>query len=153
MANGHGGPRQGTPGKTYGNRRDLMNNYRSSADTAKRGLVGNIMGDVGPAFTAPARGFPAGGGDVRKQGAVGTVMGDVGPAFTAGERGFNRPTDRPGQHVMAGAPMGPGGGPADHGLPMAGPMNDFADKLRGLYLADPDPGLAEIISLINDGWM
>ena len=122
MANGHGGPRQGTPGKSYGNRTDLMNNYRSSADTAKRGLVGNIMGDVGP-------------------------------AFTAGERGFNRPTDRPGQHVMAGAPMGPGGGPADHGLPMAGPSNDFADKLRGLYLADPDPGLAEIISLINDGWM
>jgi hypothetical protein len=54
---------------------------------------------------------------------------------------------------MSGAPMGPGGGPTDHGLPAPGPENPTAERLRALYLADPDPGLAEMLSLMNDGWL
>lgn len=124
MANGHGGPRQGTPGKAYGNRSDLMNNYAPAGSAAPLPAAGMVAGTPAGAPPAPAGVVPLGA-----------------------------PTQRHGEHVMAGAPIGPGGGPADHGLPMPGPENPTVEKLRALYLADPDPGLGEMLSLINEGWL
>jgi len=39
------------------------------------------------------------------------------------------------------------------GFPIAGPDVAIAEKLRALYLADPDPALGELLTLINEGWV
>lgn len=51
------------------------------------------------------------------------------------------PTERPGEAITSGIPMGPGS-PG----PQQGPLDDVLDRLRALYLADPDnPHLAMIL--------
>ena len=62
---------------------------------------------------------------------------------------LNAPTQRPGEPVMAGAPMGAGPGPEALGMR----PNDSVDVLRGLLLEDPDnDALASLVSLADQGY-
>lgn len=82
MPRGRGGNRQGTPGKAYSNRTDMMTNYDMEAGTPAAGGV-----------KAPAQGAP-----------VLPVYPDQIPSLTT-------PTMRPDEPVTAGLPVGPGAGP------------------------------------------
>ena len=76
-----GGARQGTPGKGYSNRTDLISNYDQSKDTAAAG-----------GMEAPA--------------------GPIVPFSPDDIPGLDTPTERPGEPVTAGLPIGPGPGPS-----------------------------------------
>lgn len=121
---GWGGARQGTPGKAYGNRSDLNTNRQAPA--APTGLpYGEHKAQIDAQRALP-------------------LPDNLTP--------LDAPTQRPTEHVMTGAPMGPGSGPEILGLPPEpGPDSAVADKLRAMYLAHPNRDLAELIADLNNG--
>lgn len=77
-----GGKRQGTPGKGYGNRTDMLTNYDQAKDTAATGGM-----EAPPMESAP-------------------------PAMTPDDvPGIDAPTNYPSEPVTAGLMRGPGDGP------------------------------------------
>lgn len=106
--------------------------------------------DGGPGARQPVRAIPATAhGDraasvAQQQAAPVRAGGPQTPSAApsgppgAAPPGFNAPdlwgpTERPGEPVTAGVPFGPGGNG-----PPPDPMEDVADRLRALFLADPD---------------
>lgn len=82
MPRGRGGARQGTPGKGYGNRTDMLTNYDQGKDTAATGGM-----EPPPAEMAA-------------------------PAITPDDvPGIDAPTNYPNEPVTAGLIRGPGDGP------------------------------------------
>lgn len=110
-----GGPRQGTPGKSYDNRTDLLGNYGQSKPGAS------------PASGGAAAPAPAGAPAAQPPEAVhpDTILP------------LDAPTQRPNEPVTAGLPFGPGAGPP------APPNRDVLTMLKYLPLLsaaakDPD---------------
>lgn len=64
---------------------------------------------------------------------------------------FNAPTQRPGEHVMAGAPLGPGPGPVEAGMTPAGPRDLVLEQLKAYYAAHPNPDLGDFIENLMAG--
>lgn len=64
---------------------------------------------------------------------------------------LDAPTERPGEHVMSGAPMGPGPGPEAQ-VPAPGSANgDVLSQLQALVSVYPNPGLVNLIDSIKAG--
>jgi hypothetical protein len=116
---GRGGPRRGQQGKSYPNRSDL---------------------NAQPVRTAPSQHYGDAAASAAAQAAV--------PLAQTPVLGLNAPSTRPGEHVMAGAPQGPGPGPDV--LPR--PQRDFSaptptapltprDRLQVLLQAGLDAGV------------
>ena len=117
-----GGSRQGTPGKGYSNRTDLMlpqnRQPQSGANTAA------AAGQVAP----PARGGAA------------PEAPFVDPTTRVPR--LNDPTGRPGEPVTAGLFSGPGAGPEAIG---AMPPDPVQANIEAAYLAMPTPELRRVI--------
>jgi hypothetical protein len=112
MPRGRGGPRQGTPGKGYGNRTDMLTNYDQAKDTAATGGM-----DV-PAPPAEATGAP------------GITPDDV--------PGIDAPTNYPAEPVTTGLMRGPGAGPQrDTRLEETKNLRQYLPLIE-LYLDNPD---------------
>lgn len=118
---GRGGYRQGTPGKTTyaGNRSDLIANPApaTGANTPASG------------GTRPAPASPAGGS---------WVSPDAVPALDA-------PSQRPGEPVTAGLPIGPGQGPE---ALAPGPVDPAVATIQAAYLRNPTPQLRRALYVL-----
>lgn len=101
MPRGRGGARQGTPGKGYANRTDLMGNYNESKDTAATG-----------GLTAPNVENPANTGGVAPQAGPGTNMATYQGPTPEDSPNLSDPTQYPDQPVTDGLSLGPGAGPS-----------------------------------------
>jgi len=134
-----GGRRRGTPGKAYGNRTDLTNPpnpgqarfkgqpYGAASEQEQAQAVVPPQPPPGPPGAPPAAGPP--------------------PIPPGGLGAFNRPTDRPGEPLTSGLPMGPGAGPEALGLTS---RNDpVSMQLRALYQQFPIPELADLLDEIQ----
>ena len=114
MPRGRGGARQGTPGKGYSNRTDMLTNYNQSMDTAASG------GMTAPPQEAPADPMMGGG-----------ITPDDIP-------GIDAPTQRPNEPVTAGLMRGPGDGPArDNRMAETKNLQKYL-PLMEVYLDQPD---------------
>lgn len=122
---GHGGPREGTPGKKYPNRSDLTI----------------------PSETGPSRRY---GDRKAQQDAIRSANESISlarpaaptppsPAFRVPPP-FDRPTERPSEPVTAGLSTGAGPGPSD---PFR--ARSTLAELRALYEAFPSRELREMI--------
>jgi len=110
MPRGKGGARQGTPGKGYSNRTDMLTNYDQGKDTAAAG------GMEPPPMEPPA--------------APGITPDDV--------PGLDAPTNYPGEPVTAGLMRGPGVGPQrDTRLEETKNLRQYLPLIE-LYLDNPD---------------
>jgi hypothetical protein len=64
---------------------------------------------------------------------------------------LDAPTGKPGEHVMSGAPIGPGPGP-EALIPGPGSTNgDVLMQLQALLQMHPNPGLVNLIDSIKSG--
>lgn len=64
---------------------------------------------------------------------------------------LDAPTGRPGEHVMSGAPMGPGPG-SEAQIPAPGSANgDVLAQLQAIVSVYPNPGLVNLIDSIKSG--
>lgn len=119
-----GGTRQGIQGAQYSNRSDLIEKPRQPVRTA----TGQAYGQAG-AQAAAQRAIP-----LPQQ--PSPQMGSAPPLP------FDAPTQRPGEPVTAGLPIGAGPGPE-----VLGPMGDdtIILQLRALYQAYPNSDLRAII--------
>ena len=105
-----GGKRQGTPGKGYGNRTDMLTNYDQGKDTAATG------GMEPPPMEAPAT--------------PGITPDDV--------PGIDAPTNYPSEPVTAGLMRGPGDGPQrDTRMEETRDLQQFLPLIE-LYLDQPE---------------
>lgn len=86
-----GGKRQGTPGQSYSNRTDLLNNYASTAPAPPAPQTGAPVQPAQPPVGAPATGAP--------------------PVPPPGSLNTFGPTQRPNEPLTHGLPSGPGAGP------------------------------------------
>lgn len=110
---GSGGPRSGTPGTAYANRSDLNRPY-----------VGGTYGTA-TAQQSAMRQMP-----VAPPGTAAPGAGPQPPPPPGAGGPFDRPTERPGEPVTAGLPMGPGPGP--EALGGYAPQNDADLDLQAL---------------------
>lgn len=124
---GSGGARQGEPGRAYANRTDLSGSYTGQQygqATAQRQSMQAVpvAAPGGPSAPVPA---PA---------STAPPPGSAGP--------FNRPTDRPGEPVTAGLPIGPGAGPEAMGMgdSTQEDLRTLAPYLPTLELLTSQPG-------------
>lgn len=126
MANGHGGARQGTPGRGYGNRTDLLTSRKPASanlDATGRPISG--------APAAPPEGPPQ-------------VTPDMTPTPTD-------PTMYPDEPVTAGLPIGPGPGPEALVGPPPAP-NQTVMLLRAVLARTDDPDVRRLLARANQMW-
>lgn len=120
-----GGSRQGTPGRGYSNRTDLLTNYGQSAPGASAASGGMV---------APAQ--PA---QPQEQ----YIRPDDVPKL-------DDPSSYPDRPVTYGLDVGPGAGTEALGVV---PGNRFASDVAAAYLRNPTPELRRILALIQmQGW-
>ena len=64
------------------------------------------------------------------------------------------PTARPNEPITAGAPFGPGVGPAAAGIPMMSPAGDnVIEELKAIYQRFPNDDLADLLdSFLREGY-
>lgn len=133
-----GGRRSGKPGSAYAQRSDLAGSPQA-VKTAPGQAYGaaqmqremqQVMPVAGTAVPPPAAPNSS------------AVM-SAAPGPTPG-MGFADPTSRPDEPVMAGAPVGPGGGPE-----MLGEGDDVVMQLRAVYAAYPSEDLRAILQRLE----
>lgn len=130
---GSGGARTGTPGVAYSNRSDL-----------NRPGVGQTYGTASAqqsAMSAVPISAPSAGVPMPAQAPAVPQPGSGGP--------FNRPSERPGEPVTAGLPLGPGPGPEALGTDLRD--TPAVAELRALYAMFPDPDLADLLEDADHG--
>jgi len=101
MPRGRGGARQGTPGKGYSNRTDLMGNYDQAKDTAATG-----------GLTAPSNPAPIAAGPNAPDMGPGANMAQAQGPTPEDSPNLSDPTQFPDQPVTHGLMGGPGAGPS-----------------------------------------
>ncbi len=144
-----GGPRQGKPGQAYGNRSDLNNpkiptivpkgagyGQRQALETSQR-MLPPAAGSPGPAAPVGAPAAPGGPG-----------AGPEGPAGPVALPPFSRPTERPGEPVTHGLPIGAGGGPEVLGMPPNN-MGELLDQLARQPFASP--AIQQLAAYVKSG--
>jgi hypothetical protein len=105
---GRGGSRQGQPGKSYSNRTDLNSN-KQAVTVAPNQTYGEGAAQARAQQAVP---LPKAGGLPSLGSGSGSPPAPVPPGPVPGALGpLNRPTERPGEPITAGLPMGPGAGP------------------------------------------
>lgn len=130
MPRGKGGSREGTKGVNYPNRSDLR-------------------GPKMPSQVAPSTQY--GRGVAQERAIAAMPMGAPPPPPAAEPRTatpLDAPTARPDEHVMSGAPVGPGPGPEVLGI---SPNEDVEAQLRAAYARYPTEQLRALIEMIDDG--
>lgn len=95
-----GGARRGTPGTTYANRTDLNTSLPKTAAPGQTYGSGAAQMRAQTAMPMGAQPPPAPAGPPAPPGQPPVQPGQFGP--------LDRPTDRPGEPLTAGAPIGPG---------------------------------------------
>ena len=75
-------------------------------------------------------------------------------AVPAAPGSLTAPTARPMEPITAGAPFGPGVGPAGAGIPMMPPAGDnVLEELKAIYQQFPNDDLADLLdSFIREGY-
>ena len=75
-------------------------------------------------------------------------------ATPAAPGSLTAPTARPNEPITAGAPFGPGVGPAAAGIPMMAPTGDnVIEELKAIYQQFPNDDLADLLdSFIREGY-
>lgn len=132
-----GGRRSGKPGKSYPNRTDLP--------TAPDPGAGTFKGQPYGAATAQAAVAASGGAGAPPGGPPAASGAPPGPMIPPGAGGaFNRPTERPGEPLTQGVPIGPGAGPEALGL--QGKNDAVSLQLRALYQRFPIPEIGALLS-------
>jgi hypothetical protein len=64
---------------------------------------------------------------------------------------LSAPSERPGEHVMTGAPIGPGAGPDAFGIPPATPAQaDVREMLLAVARQFPTPELLDLVMTMGD---
>lgn len=118
-----GGKRSGTPGVAYGNRSDL--------NQAPRAATGQTYGEAGKQLASQQV----------------APLPETSPSLTLPPP-IDRPSERPGEPVTSGAPVGPG--PGMEALGMA-PAATPEQELRALYAQYPNEDLRALIEEIEGG--
>lgn len=117
-----GGRRAGTPGTSYGNRTDLAGKVLPVQTGPSQQYGSRVASEraqqVVPMGTSPAP-TPA----------AAPVAAPTPPVPPGGVTPLDAPSERPGEHVMTGAPLGPGAGP---------------EILGALNPPDADPSLSKM---------
>jgi hypothetical protein len=138
-----GGARTGTPGKSYSNRTDLQGGTQpvKTAPSAQYGEGAKLQAAQRAMPLPDNSGLPAapaaaGGGGAPQAGPTGPLPGDLGA--------LDRPTDRPGEHVSTGLPVGGGAGP-EVMSGMANPNAQLGIQLRAMYKTNPNQDLLDLI--------
>lgn len=138
----NGGVRQGTPGTPYANRSDLR-----QAPTA---ATGQPYGQAG-AQVAAQRAVPLPAAPPPPAAAPGPV-GAAGQGAAAAPPGpppdLYRASERPGEHVMTGLPVGPGAGPEALPLQTSAMGDPTAIQIRAMLRANPTN--QELANLVAD---
>ncbi len=123
-----GGRRNGTPGRGYGNRTDLMSAPDMSKNTAATG-----------GMSAPAA-----------QGPAVEPAGPMGPAIGADQvPNLFDPTMRPDEPVTAGLSLGPGAGREALGVLPPSPIDPVRQVVEAMMLISPNPDLYRIQSRLD----
>lgn len=162
MPRGRGGPRVGTPGKTYPNRTDMpgaratlpvstvkgQQYGAASQQAAAQAVVPMGNPTSAPTVAAPAQ-VPVGGAPAGLGPPPPPLPGHIPPPGTL--QPLNAPTDRPGEHVATGSPVGPGPGlEALSPMPPAAPLTGAPPMTTAMFLQHlaSQPGApAEIVAL------
>jgi hypothetical protein len=142
-----GGRRAGTPGTAYGARTDLNQQRTLPVQTAPaqqygQGAAQTIAQQAVPMATAPV---PAVSAQMSPPAPVTpTPPAGAGGGAPAPRGPFDRPTERPGEPVTAGLPVGPGPGPEALGMapPITAGAGNLAAVLGQLASASGDSNLA-----------
>lgn len=133
-----GGKRQGTPGKAYSNRTDLMTNYDPAKNTAAAG-----------GLTSSAPSTPATGPALPQLGQANPPR-IAGPVVGADEiPNLTDPTQRPDEPVTAGIDMGPGPGSNALGPMPPSPSDPTRMIVQALMDISPSPDLARILNRLD----
>lgn len=119
-----GGRRSGKPGAAYGNRSDLNQAPRA----AGTGTYGEAAAMKRAQEVVP----------LPKQPPVASM-----PPPVPGAQPFTRPTERPGEPVSAGLPIGPGAGPEA----MMHNVDPVLETLREAFRRYPNEDIAHLIEL------
>lgn len=142
-----GGRRSGTPGRAYGNRKDLNKpklpvqappsqqyGERARLEQAQQAVPMGGNPNPTPAPTPPP------------QGSVGSGGPGPGPAVPAGSlRPFAGPTASPNEPITTGLPSGPGAGPEILNRPGAMSTDPLTLQLRALAQVYPIPEILEML--------
>ncbi len=139
-----GGARRGTPGTNYPNRSDLHGTQPPKA--ASGGEYGQVKALLDAQKVIP---LPTAGGPPVQQGppAQAQTAPQAAPTVAPGDLNFEAPTQRPGEPVTAGLPVGPGPGPEVLNLP-----NDAATtaaQLRAMYANVPAAQNNDFLRLVE----
>jgi hypothetical protein len=142
----NGGPRQGTPGTPYQNRRDLQTQKPTVATGQAYGQASQQLAAQQAVPIAGANaGVPPTAQPAPGQGPMQTQAPPAPPDLY-------RPTERPDEPVTHGLPVGPGAGPES--LQVTGAANPsmtdpVAIQLRALYQKYPSQELADLLTDIR----
>lgn len=135
-----GGRRGGTPGKAYPNRSDLQT--AQPVSTVPNQPYGQAGQQAEAQKVAPLAG--KGAGMPPPPAAAGGGQGPMPPQMGPPPKPLDAPTDKPGQPLMAGAPIGPGPGP--EALPnVQQPTDVLGLFLREMYRAEPSEDIRQLI--------
>lgn len=144
---GKGGARTGTAGTAYSNRTDLQGGTQP-VKVAPSTQYGEGVKQAAAQRAMPLpdnSGLPAqaaaGGGAPQAPAPTGPLPGELGA--------LDRPTDRPGEHVSTGLPMGGGAGPEVLSQ-MANPNGQLGIQLRAMYRVNPNQDLLDLIQQFDE---
>lgn len=137
-----GGRRTGTPGKTYSNRQDLNSNRSNVVPmmAAKGQQYGANKAQMDAQRAIPVAPPPAP--------ATAPPVGPVGPGAATAPgptlTPLGAPTQRPGEPVTAGVPVGPG----PNGIATPG-ADDLRLRLGAMYQAFPTEEIRQLIEMLD----
>lgn len=148
-----GGARQGKPGVAYGNRTDLNNPkiptiVPKGAQYGQRQALETSQRVLPPAPGSPGEAAPIGATGVAPGGPTGPGAGAEAPAGPVQLPAFTRPTERPGEPVTHGLPVGAGGGPEVLGMPPNN-MQQLLDQLARQPFASP--AIQQLAAYVKSG--
>jgi len=134
-----GGVRQGTPGKAYSNRTDLNQPVQvAPSKEYGQGVQQAAAQRAIPLPNAAAQAPAPGPMSAPSAPVSGPMPGELGP--------LDAPSQRPGEHVSTGLPVGPGAGPE---AISAYSGDDTGIQLRALYAKFPNQDLADMIQVFE----
>jgi len=129
--------------KQYSNRSDLRN---PAAKMAKTAVPGQAYGEAGAQLASQSIVPMAGAGTSAAPAPT------PAPVMPGALGALNRPTERPGEPITAGASFGPGPTPGTQFV-VPRESDPVLNELRGLYQAYPSPELADMLdSYVREGY-
>lgn len=123
----------------YPNRSDLRNPM-----TRKVAFTGQTYGEGAAQERSQGMVSP---GSAPSETEAQAMAAEMARRIRPGSMPLTRPTERPNEPLTAGAPFGPGPGPADAGIMgRVVPIDDVLETLKALYIMYPNDGLEQMIA-------